>query len=170
MNESKNLWFFTGKKKKGDPYFLSTMRRPKYIRRMTSGTGDDLSVVGEYVITCPFHEEKTPSCLVFRRYDGPDAGKASFHCLGCGRSGDCTFEKLDSSSVGDRDFELEQETFDEIRLFGSEHLLEILMEIKSVLAQIEDGVDESTQRLLLAYFNAIIRYAIMLDDKLKGKY
>jgi DNA primase len=31
-------------------------------------------------ILCPFHEEKTPSCLV-------DTLRGRYHCLGCGRIG-----------------------------------------------------------------------------------
>ena len=31
------------------------------------------------VINCPFHQEKTPSCLIMK--------DDSYHCLGCGRKG-----------------------------------------------------------------------------------
>ena len=35
---------------------------------------------GRYVVHCPFHDEKSPSLIMF-----PDGG---FHCHGCGKTGD----------------------------------------------------------------------------------
>ena len=35
------------------------------------------------LILCPFHDEKTPSCVV-------DLVRGRYHCLGCGRVGPAT--------------------------------------------------------------------------------
>lgn len=40
---------------------------------------------GKGTITCPFHKEETPSCLL-------DMGKKEFHCLGCGKKGKFTID------------------------------------------------------------------------------
>ena len=48
---------------------------------------DELKIVkrrsggNRYVIICPFHDEKTPSCMVY-------ADEDKFHCFGCGAHGD----------------------------------------------------------------------------------
>lgn len=36
---------------------------------------------GRYVVICPFHDEKTPSCMIYVNED-------KFHCFGCQASGD----------------------------------------------------------------------------------
>lgn len=169
MNETKNLYFFAAKKYDGDAYLLTTIAKPKYIRRMTSGSGADSSVVGEYVVKCPFHEEKTPSCIVFKKYDGPNAGECTFHCIGCGKSGKCTLEEIKPVEACQHNALLEEETLDEIRLFGSGHLLEILGEVHAMFKGAEDDIEPLNKDVLLAYFYAIIRYAISLDNKLKSK-
>lgn len=44
------------------------------IRKTRSGAG-------RYVILCPFHDEKTPSCMIYIKED-------KYHCFGCGVHGD----------------------------------------------------------------------------------
>lgn len=44
------------------------------IRKKRSGAG-------RYVINCPFHDENTPSCMIYVNED-------KFHCFGCAASGD----------------------------------------------------------------------------------
>ena len=36
---------------------------------------------GTYTVCCPFHEEKTPSCLINTR-------NMKYHCFGCGKDGE----------------------------------------------------------------------------------
>ena len=38
-------------------------------------------------VLCPFHEEKTPSCVI-------DLNKKTYHCMGCGKKG-----KLDDFTI-----------------------------------------------------------------------
>ena len=57
------------------------IRRMRRLLRWWSAIGSGAYLVKPYKkIRCPFHEEKTPSCLV-------SAASETFHCLGCGRKG-----------------------------------------------------------------------------------
>ena len=52
----------------------------------------DHDPTGSVVVCCPYHHEKTPSCKI--DFDG-----GTFHCFGCGASGDLHYSTISIGMV-----------------------------------------------------------------------
>jgi hypothetical protein len=88
---------------------------------------------GRIWISCPFHNEKTPSCTI-----NTDGATEFFHCFGCGKSGSIIdfYVNYNNVTVGEA-----------IKSLGSG--IDIEYDVERIFKEYEEDIDESDQEKIM---------------------